>query len=50
MEILRTESLVKNFGGLRAIDQVDFRLEEGQLHSIIGPNGAGKSTFFKLIC
>jgi len=50
MEILKTESLVKNFGGLRAIDQVDFRLEEGQLHSIIGPNGAGKSTFFKLIC
>jgi branched-chain amino acid transport system ATP-binding protein len=49
MEILKTESLVKNFGGLRAIDQVNFRLEEGQLQSIIGPNGAGKSTFFKLI-
>jgi ABC-type branched-subunit amino acid transport system ATPase component len=50
MEILKTESLVKNFGGLTAIDQVNFHLEEGQLHSIIGPNGAGKSTFFKLIC
>lgn len=50
MEILRTESLVKNFGGLRAIDEVNFHLEEGQLHAIIGPNGAGKSTFFKLIC
>jgi branched-chain amino acid transport system ATP-binding protein len=50
MEILKTESLVKNFGGLRAIDEVSFRLEEGQLQSIIGPNGAGKSTFFKLIC
>jgi branched-chain amino acid transport system ATP-binding protein len=50
MEILKTESLVKNFGGLRAIDEVNFRLEEGQLQSIIGPNGAGKSTFFKLIC
>lgn len=50
MEILRTESLVKDFGGLRAIDEVDFRLEEGQLQSIIGPNGAGKSTFFKLLC
>ncbi len=50
MEILRTESLVKDFGGLRAINQVDFRIEEGQLQSIIGPNGAGKSTFFKLLC
>ena len=50
MEILKTESLVKNFGGLKAIDEVNFRLEEGQLQSIIGPNGAGKSTFFKLIC
>lgn len=49
MEILKTESLVKNFGGLRAVDEVNFRLEEGQLQSIIGPNGAGKSTFFKLI-
>jgi len=50
MEILRTESLIKNFGGLRAIDDVNFRLEEGQVRSIIGPNGAGKSTFFKLLC
>ena len=50
MEILRTESLIKDFGGLRAIDEVDFRLEEGQVRSIIGPNGAGKSTFFKLLC
>jgi branched-chain amino acid transport system ATP-binding protein len=49
MEILRTQSLVKNFGGLRAVDGVDFCVAEGQLQSIIGPNGAGKSTFFKLI-
>ena len=49
MEILRTESLVKTFGGLRAVDGMNFRLEGGQVHSIIGPNGAGKSTFFKLI-
>ncbi len=49
MEILKTESLVKDFGGLRAVDEVNFRLMEGQLQSIIGPNGAGKSTFFKLI-
>lgn len=49
MEILRTEKLTKNFGGLAAVSQVDFVLEERRLQSIIGPNGAGKSTFFKMI-
>ena len=46
---MRTEKLTKNFGGLTAVNQVDFVLEEGSLQSIIGPNGAGKSTFFKMI-
>lgn len=49
MEILRTEQLTKNFGGLTAVNRVDFVLEERKLQSIIGPNGAGKSTFFKMI-
>jgi len=49
LKILRTEKLTKNFGGLSAVNQVDFILEEGELQSIIGPNGAGKSTFFKMI-
>ena len=49
LEILRTEQLTKNFGGLTAVHQVDFKLEQGKLQSIIGPNGAGKSTFFKMI-
>ena len=49
MEILKTENLTKNFGGLAAVFEVDFVLEEGRLQSIIGPNGAGKSTFFKMI-
>jgi branched-chain amino acid transport system ATP-binding protein len=49
LEILKTESLTKNFGGLAAVFEVDFVLEEGRLQSIIGPNGAGKSTFFKMI-
>lgn len=48
-EILKTVSLTKTFGRLRAVDDVDFVVEEGKLQSIIGPNGAGKSTFFKLI-
>jgi branched-chain amino acid transport system ATP-binding protein len=47
--LLRTEALTKSFGGLRAVDHVDFVVEEGKLQSIIGPNGAGKSTFFNLI-
>jgi branched-chain amino acid transport system ATP-binding protein len=46
---LRTEKVCKYFGGLRAVDQVDFRLQKAQLKSIIGPNGAGKTTLFNLI-
>jgi branched-chain amino acid transport system ATP-binding protein len=48
-EILKTVNLTKNFGGLAAVQKVDFSIQEGDLQSIIGPNGAGKSTFFKLI-
>ena len=47
--VLRTEGLSKSFGGLCAVDNVDFALAPGQLHAIIGPNGAGKTTFFNLI-
>lgn len=47
--ILRTQGLKKNFGGLYAINGVDFAVEEGELRCVIGPNGAGKSTLFKLI-
>lgn len=46
---LRTERICKYFGGLRAVDQVDFKLKKTQLKSIIGPNGAGKTTLFNLI-
>ena len=48
-EILKTISLTKKFGGLIAVDDVSFKVEEGDVQSIIGPNGAGKSTFFRLI-
>jgi branched-chain amino acid transport system ATP-binding protein len=47
--VLQTQGLSKSFGGLRAVDNVDFALGPGQLHAIIGPNGAGKTTFFNLI-
>src|SRR5215204_4324928 len=47
--VLRTERLVKRFGGLTAVDHVSFNLCGGRLHAIIGPNGAGKTTLFNLI-
>jgi branched-chain amino acid transport system ATP-binding protein len=47
--ILRTDRLTRHFGGLRALTDVDFRVEPGQLHAVIGPNGAGKSTLFNVI-
>jgi branched-chain amino acid transport system ATP-binding protein len=47
--LLETVSLTKSFGGLIAVDEVNFNLQKGDLQSIIGPNGAGKSTFFRLI-
>ncbi|MDP2791298.1 MAG: ATP-binding cassette domain-containing protein, partial [Rectinemataceae bacterium] len=43
---LRSQNLKKHFGAIKAVDDVNFTLEEGTLHSIIGPNGAGKTTFF----
>ena len=47
--ILETKSLKKQFGALRAINGIDFKLEKGELRAIIGPNGAGKSTFYNLL-
>lgn len=47
--ILRTVGLYKRFGGVAAVDGVDFTLAEGELRCVIGPNGAGKSTFFKML-
>src|SRR5690606_35209688 len=39
----------KNFGGLRALSDIDLQIEEGKTHAIIGPNGAGKSTLLNVI-
>ena len=47
--LLETVGLRKNFGGVAAIDGVDFALNRGELRCLIGPNGAGKSTFFKML-
>ncbi|WP_254524843.1 ABC transporter ATP-binding protein [Natrinema caseinilyticum] len=47
--LLSTHDLTKEFGGITAVDGVDFTLEEGELCSVIGPNGAGKTTLFNLL-
>ncbi len=44
MAILEVSNVSKNFGGLRALHDVNLQIEEGTIHAIIGPNGAGKST------
>ena len=48
--LLTTQALKKNYGGLRAVDGVDFSLLPGEIRAIIGPNGAGKTTFVSLVC
>jgi branched-chain amino acid transport system ATP-binding protein len=47
--ILAAERLSIAFGGVRAVDEVSFEIEAGEVFSIIGPNGAGKTTLFNLI-
>jgi len=47
--LLKVESLTKRFGGLEAVSNVSFNLEEGQILAIIGPNGAGKTTLFNML-
>ena len=49
MEILKTEKISINFGGLVAVKDVDFSVKEGEIVGLIGPNGSGKTTFFNLI-
>jgi branched-chain amino acid transport system ATP-binding protein len=49
MALLETISVTKDFGGLRANDDISFSLDKGQLLGLIGPNGAGKTTLFNCI-
>src|SRR5690606_15802737 len=48
-KILELQHVTKDFGGLRAVDDVNLTINRGELRCLIGPNGAGKSTIFKLI-
>ncbi|XPV75396.1 MAG: ABC transporter ATP-binding protein [Desulfovibrio sp.] len=47
--VLKVQGMSMDFGGLRAIDEVDLNVQEGEVVALIGPNGAGKTTFFNCI-
>src|SRR5262245_42874298 len=49
MALLETRGLSKAFGGLRAVNELDLRVEPGEIVGMIGPNGSGKTTVFNLI-
>lgn len=49
MQLLKTQELTMKFGGLIAVNQVDFDIDAGETMGIIGPNGSGKTTFFNLL-
>jgi len=49
MPLLRIDKMSHDFGGLRAVNKYDLKVEPGQIRALIGPNGAGKTTIFNLI-
>ena len=49
MTLLETRSLSKSFGGVRAVDDVSFTVNEREIVALIGPNGAGKTTCFNIL-
>ena len=48
--LLSTENLCKNFQGIQAVQNVNFKLPKNEIRALIGPNGAGKTTFVSLLC
>ncbi len=50
MDILRIENLTKNFGEVKAVDNLSFKVKKGELFAFLGQNGAGKSTTINIIC
>ena len=48
--MLKVSSLAKHFGGVKAVDGINFEIQKGEVFGLIGPNGSGKSTTVNLIC
>ena len=48
-EVLRIENLSIQFGGLKAVDNLNFEIKQNEIFGLIGPNGAGKTTVFNCI-
>jgi ABC-2 type transport system ATP-binding protein len=48
--MIEVEKLTKTFGSLRAVDNVDFDVQEGEVFGLLGPNGAGKTTTISMLC
>ena len=49
MEAIKVDSLTKEFGGFKAVDNISFKIEEGEIFGFLGPNGAGKSTTMMIL-
>ena len=49
MEAIKVDSLTKEFGGFKAVDNISFQVEDGEIFGFLGPNGAGKSTTMMIL-
>ena len=49
MSVIEVNKVTKKFGGLIAVSEIDFHIDEAEIVGLIGPNGAGKTTFFNLL-
>ena len=47
--ILEMKNITKTFPGVKALDNVNFKVEEGEIHALVGENGAGKSTLMNVL-
>ena len=48
--MLKIKSISKHFGGVKALNDLNLEVEEGEIFGVIGPNGSGKSTLINVIC
>ncbi|MEP7241941.1 MAG: ATP-binding cassette domain-containing protein, partial [Devosia sp.] len=48
-QLLRMEGITKHYGGVRALESVQFAADRGRIHALLGENGAGKSTLIKVL-